>query len=156
MKKPTKIVLGTLIYVILPFIILASFRKKVLAFTMLKGRTELFVGIALIPTSIIIGRAFYLLIGGYAYPLLFWVLGGMGVMMIVHSLSPGLIFVKPMCNSCTFLPLILEHENLHISGIRGETQVWSKIKKIYDWQKIRKPQQICAHCAIPGRMKAKH
>ncbi len=156
MKKHTKIVLGPLIYAILPFIILASFRKKVLAFTMLKGKTELFVGIALVPSSLIIGRALYLLIGGYAYPLLLWVIGGIGVMMIVHSLSSGLIFVKPMCNSCTFLPLILEHENLHISGIGGEAQVWSKIQKKYDWQKLKKPQQICPHCPIPGHMKAKY
>jgi len=155
MNKQTRIVLGPLIYAILPFIILVSFRKKVLAFTMLRGKTELFVGIALVPASLIVGRALYLLIGGYAYPLLLWVLGGVGIMMIVHSLSSGLIFVKPMCNSCTFLPLILEHEKLHISGIRDETQVWSKIRKMYDWHKIRKPKQICSHCPIPGHMKGK-
>ncbi len=155
MKKPTKIVLGPLVYAILPFIILASFRKKVLAFTMLKRKSELYVGLALIPTSVIVGQAFYFLIGWYSYPLLLWVLGGIGVIMVVHSLSSGLIFVKPMCNSCSFLPLILEHENLHISGIRGEAQVWSKIKKMYDWQTIRKPQKICLHCPIPGHMQAK-
>lgn len=155
MNKPTRVILSPLIYAILPFIILVSFRKKVLAFTMMKGKSELYVGMALIPASIVIGRAFYFLVGGYSYPLVFWVLGGVGIMMVVHSLSPGLIFVKPMCNACTFLPLIMEHENLHISGIHGEVQVWSRIKEKYDWKKIRKPQKICPHCPIPGHMQAK-
>lgn len=139
----------------LPVIILACYRKRMLAFTMLKSRSELFVGLALVPTSLIVAWAFYFVIGGYSYPLLMWTLGGVGVMMVVHSLSSGLIFVKPKCNSCSFLPLIIEHENLHIAGIHSEAKVWASIKERFNWETVIKPQKVCAHCPIPGHMQAK-
>jgi len=83
----------------------------------------------------------------------FWLLGTTGTVMIAGSTKP-LAFVKPICTRCRLLPIIKEHEAIHLSGLAAEVAVWSSMKSRHSVESLalEADPSICWFCPIPKRL----
>lgn len=88
--------------------------------------------------------------GGLA---VFWLLGTTGLVMIVSGLKP-LAFVKPICTRCRLLPVIVEHEAIHLTGVIREEEVWASMRQRHSVEslKLGGDPVICSFCPIPKRL----
>jgi hypothetical protein len=94
-------------------------------------------------------------IGAFAYPISIWLLGATGALMIYNSLGPSIAFVKALCSSCRLLPVIQEHEALHLAGLERDEDVWKQMRKRHSCETLSLDEdpRICSFCPIPKRLK---
>ena len=73
--------------------------------------------------------------------------------MIVCSLRPT-AFVKPICLKCRLLPVIEEHEAIHLSGVSSENEVWESMRSRHSVESLSLSGDpaICPFCPIPKRL----
>jgi len=91
--------------------------------------------------------------GVLGYFVAFWLVGTTGIVMVVNSLKP-LAFVKPICTRCRLLPVIVEHEAIHLTGVAREKEVWKSMRERYSLEslKLEGDPAICSFCPIPKRL----
>lgn len=138
---------------LVPGLAFPTLSKATRGLTLYPGRPGQALGALLVGSSAVIG---YLLIPslGIAGPLISaWLLGTVGVTMFAAALRPT-AFVKPICVSCRLLPVITEHEALHLSGVSDEDAVWASMKTRHSVASLslEGDPAICPFCPIPKRL----
>lgn len=140
------------VQVLVPFLALASLSKSTRGLTLYPGRAGTIIGLAVMGAG---GAVAYELIPtGFLGPLLaVWLLGTAGAANFWASLRPT-AFVKPICVRCRLLPVIKEHEAIHLSGVSSERAVWDSMKTRHSVGSLslEGDPSICAFCPIPKRL----
>lgn len=139
--------------VLVPALGLPSLAKSTRGFTLYPGRTGSALGILLMAASGVVGFLLYGPAGPVGPALAAWLIGTAGVAMFVSSLRPT-AFVKPICTRCRLLPVIKEHEAIHLSGVASEKAVWTAIKGRHSIASLslEGDPSICTFCPIPKRL----
>ena len=137
---------------LVPLLAIASLSKSVRGLTLYPGRAGVAVGSAVMAASAAI--AFELLPTGPVGPLLaVWLLGTAGGAIFAASLKPA-AFVKPACVRCRLLPVIKEHEAIHLIGVASEKAVWDSMRTRHSVSSLslQGDPAICSFCPIPKRL----
>jgi hypothetical protein len=113
----------------------------------------LVLGSVLVAASLCIGWLLGGLTGVLGYLVVFWLVGTTGVVVIASCLKP-LAFVKPICIRCRLLPVIVEHEAIHLAGVAREKEVWASMRQRHSVEslKLEGGPAICPFCPIPKRL----
>jgi hypothetical protein len=154
MASRTRVVtLSPLLLVLMPSLLAPTFSKRTRGVSFYGGRSGLILGLVLVVASLDIGW----LLGGSTGILGdivgFWLVGTTGVAMIMSNLKP-LAFVKPICTNCRLLPIIVEHEAIHLAGVAREEKVWASMRQRHSVEslKLEGDPAICSFCPIPKRL----
>ena len=139
--------------ILIPALLLPSVSKSTRGFTLYPGRTGLAIGSILLACGVILGA---LLAGSTIWVgtiLSVWLFGTVGAAMVVSGLSPT-AFVKPLCLKCRLLPVIKEHEAIHLLGVSSEKAVWDSMKTRHSVESLalEGDPTICSFCPIPKRL----
>jgi hypothetical protein len=141
------------VQLLVPALIFPSLSKGTRGLTLYPGRMGLALGSLLATSSVVIG---VLLVGptgplGLILPL--WFIGTAGVASVVGSFRP-IAFIKPICTRCRLLPIIKEHEAIHLSGVASEGQVWASMRTRHSSKSLslEGDPAICTFCPIPKRI----
>lgn len=145
--------LNWLAQLLVPALIFPSLSKGTRGLTFYPGRMGLALGTLLVASSVVIGA---LLIGptGPAGAILsIWFIGTAGVATVWGSFRP-MAFVKPICTRCRLLPIIKEHEAIHLSGVASENEVWASMRTRHSAKSLslEGDPAICTFCPIPKRI----
>jgi len=146
--------LSTPLRILVPVLLVSSARLKTRAVTYEGGRLGVAVGATVLAGSLAIGAAFYPTAGIAGVLALLWLIGGAGVVMVVNGLRP-IAFVKPVCVKCRLLPVIREHEAIHLAGVESDDRVWAEMRKRHSCESLRLDGDpgICSFCPIPKRLR---
>jgi hypothetical protein len=138
---------------LVPMLLFPSLPKRTRGLTLFPGRTGLIIGSLMVAASILVGGLLVRSTGPWGAVLSLWVLGTGGVVMVFASQSPT-AFVKPICVRCRLLPVIKEHEAIHLSGVASEKAVWDSMKTRHTVESLslRGDPAICSFCPIPKRL----
>ena len=154
MARRTRVVTPSpLLQVLVPSLLAPTFSKSTRGVSFHGGRSGLILGFVLVVASLDIGW----LLGGptgiLGYLIAFWLVGTTGVAMMTSSLKP-LAFVKPICTRCRLLPVIVEHEAIHLTGVAREKEVWASMRQKHSAEslKLEGDPAICWFCPIPKRL----
>ena len=136
-----------------PLLALSALPKRTRGFALYPGRMGGALGAVLAVGAALVG---WLLGGAYGLvgaALAFWLLGTYGVAMALGSLLPA-AFVKPICTRCRLLPIIKEHESMHLCGVAGEADVWASMRTRHTVESLglEGDPAICSFCPIPKRL----
>jgi hypothetical protein len=136
-----------------PSLLISSIPRNAIGFSFERGVFGGAVGAAVLGASLLIGAVFYHVIGVFSFVIPMWLLGSTGVVMLYNSLT-GVAFVKPLCTGCQLLPMIKEHEALHLSGVESDEMIWNSVKPKYTREglSLGNDPRICPFCPIPKRL----
>ena len=114
------------------------------------------LGFALLVASLLVGALLAGPTGPWGGVVSFWIFGTAGFVVIASALRPT-AFVKPICVKCRLLPIIKEHEAIHLSGVASEGKVWESMRTRYTVESLslRGDPAICSFCPIPKRLERK-
>ena len=120
---------------------------------MYPGRTGAALGVGLIASSGVVGALLLSPMGAAGPILSAWMLGTVGVAMLTAAMTTT-AFVKPICVRCRLLPVIKEHEAMHLAGVTSEEAVWKSMKTRHSVESLslRGDPAICSFCPIPRRL----
>jgi hypothetical protein len=138
---------------LIPALIIPSLPERTRGLSLYPGRIGGAIGSALVAASVLIGIMLFGRLGLLGPALSVWLLGTAGATMLL-SLRRPMAFVKPICVGCRLLPVIKEHEAIHLSGVAGEKAVWDSMKSRYSVQSLglEGDPAICSFCPIPKRL----
>ena len=138
---------------LVPSLLLPSLPKSTRGLSLHPGRLGLGIGLALLVASLLIGALLEGPTGLWGGLASFWVLGTAGIVIIASALRPT-AFVKPICVKCRLLPIIKEHEAIHLSGLARESAVWESMRSRHSVESLalRGDPAICSFCPIPKRL----
>lgn len=107
----------------------------------------------MVVSSAVIGFLLVGATGPWGAVISFWLLGTAGVATFVGALRPT-AFVKPICVNCRLLPIIKEHEAIHLSGVTSEKSVWTSMRTRHSVKSLslEGDPSICSFCPIPKRI----
>lgn len=153
-RRTRVVTITPVVEAIIPSLLIPTASKEARAVSFQAGRLGFLLGIVLVLASLLVG---WLLSGAlviFGYVILFWLVGTGGVVMVVSSVRP-LAFVKPICTRCRLLPVIVEHEAIHMTGVAREAVVWESMKQRHsvDSLKLEGDPAICPFCPIPKRLR---
>jgi len=140
------------VQLLIPALIFPSLSKATRGLTFFPGRMGLALGSLLVASSAVIGALLFGSVGPLGALLSFWFVGTAGVATVAGALRP-LAFVKPICTRCRLLPIIKEHEAIHISGVASEGKVWASMRTRHSARSLslEGDPAICSFCPIPKR-----
>ncbi len=146
--------LTPLVCLLVPSLIVSSLPKRTRGLTFGIGRGGVVLGAGLIAAILTVGWILYPGFGVLPSILLFWLVGTAGVVIIATSVRP-IAFVKPICTRCRLLPVIKEHESLHLVGLAEEGAVWASMRTRHSVESLalEGDPKICPFCPIPKRLK---
>ena len=139
--------------ILVPMLLLPTYSKSTRALSLYPGRRGLAVGVALIAASLLAGALLVGPTGPWGGVFFVWFLGTAGMAQIASSFRPT-AFVKPICVNCRLLPIIKEHEAIHLSGVSSEGAVWSSMRTRHSVESLalEGDPSICSFCPIPKRL----
>lgn len=139
--------------VAVPALALASLSKSTRALTFYPGGTGAVVGGTLMAAGGVIAWLLSAPAGVVGAAASVWLVGTAGAAIFVSSLEPT-AFVKPICVECRLLPVIREHEAIHLTGVSKEKDVWDSMKSRHtvDSLGLAGDPAICSFCPIPKRL----
>ena len=145
--------LGLPAQILIPALIFPSIPSSTRGLTFYPGRVGVALGAGLLFASAAVA---YLLVGptGIIGPFLsVWVLGTAGAATLVGAVRPT-AYVKPICIRCRLLPVIKEHEAIHLTGVTSEKAVWASMKTRHSCGSLalERDPAICSFCPIPKRL----
>ena len=145
--------LGLPLGIIVPAIGLPSLSKATRGLTLHPGRAGAALGALLMVASGLLGYLLFDLIGAVGPVLSFWLVGTAGIAMFAAALRPT-AFVKPICVACRLLPVIREHEAIHLTGVASEDKVWESMRQRHSAKSLslEGDPAICSFCPIPKRL----
>jgi len=155
MATRTKVVtLTPLVEAVIPSLVIPTASKSTRAVSFQTGRLGFLLGVVLVLASLLVGWLLSGALGILGYVILFWLVGTGGVVMVLGSVKP-LAFVKPICTRCRLLPVIVEHEAIHLTGVAREGDVWGSMRQRHSVESLRLEgdPQICPFCPIPKRLR---
>jgi hypothetical protein len=138
----------------IPSLLFASMRKSAIGFSFEGGRAGKLVGGSILAASLAIGVLLYSVAGILGAVLPLWFLGTTGAVILLNGMKP-IAFVRPLCSSCRLVPVIREHEAIHLSGVESDATIWDSMRSRYDCESLRLDgdPSICSFCPIPKRLK---
>ncbi|HEV2227058.1 MAG TPA: hypothetical protein VGR56_09690 [Nitrososphaerales archaeon] len=141
------------VQLLVPALIFPSLSKGTRGLTLYPGRMGLALGSLLAASSLIIGVLLLGPMGLLGAILTLWLLGTAGVATVVGSFRP-MAFIKPICTRCRHLPIIKEHEAIHLSGVASESRVWASMRTRHSSKSLslEGDPSICTFCPIPKRI----
>jgi hypothetical protein len=145
--------LTPLVILLVPVFAIPALPKSTRGVTLYPGRMGIGLGMLLVASSVFAGLLLAGPLGvvGLAVPL--WLMGTVGGAMIAGGVMP-IAFVKPICVECRLLPIIREHEAIHLAGVASEKAVWASMKERHSVQSLslEGDPAICTFCPIPKRL----
>lgn len=152
--KMTVVSLSTPIKLLVPALLVSAFPLQTRGVSYERGKFGVALGGLLIGGSAVIGWALYAPLGVLGAVIPFWVIGSAGVLLVVNEVRP-IAFIKPICVQCRLLPIIREHEAIHMAGVREDAQVWESIKTRHSVESLglEGDPSICWFCPIPKRLR---
>jgi len=137
----------------IPSLIFPGLSKSTRGASFYPGVAGAVLGVVLLVASVMIGFLLYPTTGLAGGALAIWLLGTTGVAMVASGFKP-VAFIKPICTRCRLLPVIKEHESIHLSGIPGEDAVWKEMKARHSVESLslKGDPSICWFCPIPKRL----
>jgi hypothetical protein len=138
---------------LVPTLLLPAFSKSTRALSLYPGRRGAAIGFALMIASLLVGAILAGPTGPWGGVVCFWFLGTAGVILVVSAVQPT-AFVKPICVKCRLLPVIKEHEAIHLSGVASESAVWESMRTRHSVESLalEGDPAICSFCPIPKRL----
>ncbi|MDE1853694.1 MAG: hypothetical protein KGI38_08110 [Thaumarchaeota archaeon] len=145
--------LGVPLRVLVPVLAFLSVSKSTRGMTLYPGRTGVGLGLLLTSAGVLIGLLLLGPAGVLGAVLSFWLIGSAGVATLAGAVRPT-AFVKPICVKCRLLPVIREHEAIHLSGVASENAVWDSMRTRYSVESLSLAGDpaICSFCPIPKRL----
>jgi hypothetical protein len=139
--------------ILVPAFIFPSLSKKMRGMSLFPGKTGAALGAFICAASVFLG---FLLAGPLGLPgflLSLWIVGTPGMATLATVRKPT-AFVKPICVKCRLLPIIKEHEAIHLSGVAAEGPVWDSMKARHSIESLglAGDPAICYFCPIPKRL----
>lgn len=103
--------------------------------------------------GIALGATLYPVAGPLGFAIPVWLVGTTGGLMIASALRP-FAFVKPLCSGCRLLPVIEEHEAIHLSGEASDEEIWRLMRTRHSCESLalNSDPNICWFCPIPKRL----
>jgi hypothetical protein len=154
MAKKTKVIaLSPLLQGLLPFLLAPTLSKSTRGVSFQRGRLSLLLGSILVLASLVMGWLLTGPTGIWGLLVVSWLVGTTGAVMVVSGLKP-LAFVKPICTRCRLLPVIVEHEAIHLVGVTQEEKVWASMRQRHSVESLNLEGDpaICSFCPIPKRL----
>jgi hypothetical protein len=141
------------VQLLIPALIFPSLSKATRGLTFYPGRMGLVLGCSLAVSSAVIGVLLLGPTGPLGALLSLWFIGTAGIASVVGALRP-MAFVKPICTRCRLLPIIKEHEAIHLSGVASEGKVWASMRTRHSTTSLALDGDpaICSFCPIPKRL----
>jgi hypothetical protein len=145
--------LTTPLQLFIPALIFPSLSKSTRGLTLYPGRIGLALGCIMLAASLAIGILLYGPTGPWGTVLSLWFLGTAGMATLAGALRPT-AFVKPICVKCRLLPIIREHEAIHLAGVASEKAVWESMRTRHSVESLslEGDPAICSFCPIPKRL----
>ena len=139
--------------VLVPALAFPAASKSTRGLTLNPGRTGLALGAFLMAASGIVGNLLFEPAGVAGPVASLWLLGTAGATMFWAASGPT-AFVKRICVDCRLLPVIKEHEALHLSGVNSEKAVWESLRDRHSVESLSLSGDpaICTFCPIPKRL----
>jgi len=136
-----------------PALIFPSFSKSTRGLTLYPGKLGLGLGLVLLAASVVAGALLVGPTGPWGAVISFWFIGTAGIATAASALRPTAL-VKPICAKCRLLPIITEHEAIHLSGVAGESAVWASMRTRHSVESLSLggDPAICSFCPIPKRL----
>ena len=146
--------LTALMQLLVPALLLPSLPKSTRGLSLYPGRSGLGIGLALLVAGLLVGALLARPTGLWGWIVSFWVLGTAGIVTIASAFRPT-AFVKPICVKCRLLPIIKEHEAIHLSGVASEGKVWESMRTRHSVESLalKGDPAICSFCPIPKRLR---
>ena len=137
-----------------PALFLSALSTGTRAVSCEEGKFGFAVGAIITGGSLIAGWALCAVAGIAGPALVLWALGGSGLVMMASAVKPT-AFVKSICTRCRLLPVIKEHEAIHMAGVDRDNEVWASMKTRHSCQSLglTGDPAICSFCPIPKRLK---
>jgi len=152
--RRTRVVkLSPVVQALVPSLLVPTLSKSTRGVSFQSGRAGLGLGAIVLATGIGAGWLLSIPTGVAGFVLMFWLVGTTGVAMVLSSFKP-LAFVKPICTRCRLLPVIVEHEAIHLSGVSREGPVWASMRQRHSVESLglSGDPAICSFCPIPKRL----
>jgi len=145
--------LGLPVQILIPALIFPSLPSSTRGLTFYPGRGGMALGTALVVASVAVGYLLIRPVGMVGPVVSFWALGTAGVATLVGAVRPT-AYVKPICLRCRLLPIIKEHEAIHLTGVTSEKAVWASMKTRHSRSTLSLDNDpaICSFCPIPKRL----
>ena len=145
--------LGLPVLILLPALIVPSLSKGTRGLTLYPGKMGLALGALVLASSALLGSLLWRTAGVLGVVASGWVLGTIGAVTLVSAVLP-VAFVKPICVKCRLLPVIREHEAIHLTGVSSESAVWGEMRNRHSAESLALAGDpaICSFCPIPRRL----
>jgi hypothetical protein len=139
--------------ILVPALIFPALPKGTRGLTLVPGRAGTAIGLLLVMASSLVGYLLFPSTGPWGAVFSIWLVGTVGFATVASALRPT-AFVKPICARCRLLPVIREHEAIHISGVASEKGVWDSMKTRHSVESLALSGDpaICYFCPIPKRL----
>jgi len=139
--------------ILVPALAVPSISKSTRGLTLYPGRAGEALGLLLVLSSFVIGFMLFAPAGILGPILSLWLIGTVGAATFLAARRPT-AFIKPICVACRLLPVIREHEAIHLSGVASEKVVWESMRTRHNIESlsIRGDPAICSFCPIPRRL----
>jgi hypothetical protein len=145
--------LGAPVQALVPALLVSTLPRSTRGISFPPGKTGFAAGVVLLVGGVSLG---WLLGGTFEIEgalLGLWLLGTFGILLIISSVRPFAL-VKPICTRCRLLPVIKEHEAIHLTGVAGESAVWASMRTRHTPESLGLDgdPSICLFCPIPKRL----
>jgi hypothetical protein len=136
-----------------PSLLISSLPRNAIGFSFERGHAGLGMGSLLVSGSVILGALLFKVAGLLGLLLPVWALGTTGGLMLAAYLKP-FAFAKPLCSRCRLLPVIEEHEALHLAGVESDAEIWRVMRTRHSSGSLglNGDPNICWFCPIPRRL----
>ncbi len=148
-------VLSSLVKIAIPSLLVSSIPRRAIGFSYPRGREGLIAAAGMLGLTFVVGYALAASVGPLSIFVSLWGFGGTAAVMLYNSTGTGVAFVKPLCSTCRLLPLIEEHEAVHLSGVASEARCWEDARKRYSYVGLGlgSDPRICSFCPIAKRLR---
>jgi len=141
------------VQLLVPALLVSTLPRSTRGMTFPPGKTGFALGAVLVLGGVTLG---WLVGGNYGIEgalVGLWVLGSYGILLMISGVRPFAL-VKPICTRCRLLPIIKEHEAIHLTGVAGEADVWASMRTRHSPESLglNGDPNICWFCPIPKRL----
>ncbi|MDV3244137.1 MAG: hypothetical protein LYZ66_03030 [Nitrososphaerales archaeon] len=139
---------------LVPALLASALPRNAIGFSFERGKMGVAVGAILLGSSLAIGGLLYQTAGVLGFVVPMWLFGTAGALMLATGIVP-LAFVKPLCSGCRLLPVIQEHEAIHLAGTESDEEIWKSMRSRHSSGSLalEGDPSICWFCPIPKRLK---
>jgi len=138
---------------LVPSLWVSSLPRNAIGFSFERGKRAVAIGCFLMGANALLAAILYPAAGLVGVVISVWLVGSTGALMVATGLRP-LAFVKPLCSGCRLLPIIQEHEAIHLAGEASDDEVWKLMRTRHSCESLRLhgDPSICWFCPIPKRL----